>query len=310
MFGLFPNNRMACVYIAGLLCAALVAPAGCRCFSPKTQRSPAPSPVSAPQTTVPETHAAGSLSPQVSSPPVSYTTYRPPLPNEILQKEVPQKTVIQEKASAAEQVPSISRSDVLPQTPAVRTDAEIERLQSEVNALKEKLRQAERSTPAPAEPALPNLMPEPPKTLQNASAEIPKLPAINKQGVTVSLDEQKRTHIAVVDSVLFMPNTHQLTAEGEETLRTIAAELKASQPKMVLEIEGHTDSLIGDPKNALQKHDISSIKSMAVMEFFINALKWDASSIRTSSYGRSRPAADNGTPEGRAKNNRIELVVQ
>jgi chemotaxis protein MotB len=148
-----------------------------------------------------------------------------------------------------------------------------------------------------------------PREKTEVKSTIP-LPIINKQGVHVYADELKKVRIAIMDKSLFMSNTWQLSAEGEETLRTIAAEIRAADAQTILDIEGHTDSLMSDPNNPMQKHDISSTKSMAVMKFFVDALRWDAARIGTSSFGRSRPVADNGTPEGRARNNRIEIVVQ
>jgi flagellar motor protein MotB len=241
------------------------------------------------------------------------------LPNEIIGKEtIVSRQGVVESTSLPPQIPNAV--PVIPQLDDT-AKTEMAQLQKENSLLKEKLKEAEAKAAVtqPVLPPMPSMPEQPiqpfaqqdmPKPLPNTPVSTPKLPAINKQGVTVSQDEQKRTRIEVMDKVLFTPNTRQLTADGEETLRTIAAEIKASQPNAVLEIEGHTDSLVGDPKNETQKHDISSIKSMAVMEFFINTLKWDASKIRTGSYGQSRPVADNGTPEGRARNNRIELAVQ
>jgi chemotaxis protein MotB len=150
-----------------------------------------------------------------------------------------------------------------------------------------------------------------PDALQVANGEIAKrLPVINKQGVTVYSDELHRIRIAVMDNALFTSNTWQLSAEGEETLRAIATEIRAYHPDVDVDIEGHTDNLMSDPNNQMQKHDISSTKAKEVMDFFVHTLQWDVARMGTSSFGRSRPVADNGTPEGRAKNNRVEIVLR
>jgi len=153
---------------------------------------------------------------------------------------------------------------------------------------------------------LPDMLPEEKKEVRMTRS----LPIINKQGVNVYADESQDARIEIADKFLFMPNTWQLTAEGEETLRVIVAELRAFDSKSILNIEGHTDSLMGDPNNPMQKHEISTVKTKVVMDFFVNALRWDAARIGTSSFGRNRPIADNGTPEGRARNNRIEIVIR
>jgi chemotaxis protein MotB len=269
-----------------------------------------PAAVPVPQAS-PLTAASTAPAATVSPAAVNYTTYRPPLPDVSTQTvNAPSSTVVKQETVVRSQEPPPVVAEPQKAPPpvvvAAETDtskAEIEKLRQEVTALKQQLEQAAVTAQVPPSGQ------ELPKTLPATAQSAAKLPAINRQGVTVSQDDQKRTHIEVIDKILFLPNTWQLTADGEETLRTIAAELKASSPNAVLDIEGHTDSLVGDPKNETQKHDISSIKSMAVMEFFINALRWDASRIRTASYGSGHPVADNGTPEGRARNNRVEIVV-
>jgi chemotaxis protein MotB len=150
-----------------------------------------------------------------------------------------------------------------------------------------------------------------PPHAENVESKTAKsLPIINREGVRVSSDEFQNVRIEVMDKALFMPNAWQLSTEGEETLIAIVAEIRASDSNAILDIEGHTDSLMSDPNNPMQKHDISSAKTTAVMNFFVNALSWDAARIGTSSFGRSRPVAENGTPEGRARNNRVEIVVR
>lgn len=136
------------------------------------------------------------------------------------------------------------------------------------------------------------------------------LPIINIFGVNVYRDESQCIRFAVMDKVLFKPNMWELSAEGEETLRTIAAEIRACDPEATLDIEGHTDSLMSDPNNPTQKHEIASVKTKVVMDFFVNALRWDTAKLGTSSFGKNRPIEENGTPEGREKNNRIEIVMR
>jgi len=242
-----------------------------------------------------------------------YSAFRPILPEAALPGEltpppsvlpVPiQATPIQGKSEPPQDTTAQTKINELNQR-----IAELEILLSESRLsearLTESLRTEARSAPPPVvayDTVLPVEKPE-------VEMAIP-LPIINKQGVHVYADELQKVRIEMMDRSLFMLGTWQLSAEGEETLRVIAAEIRAADSQAILDIEGHTDSLMSDPNNSMQKHDISSTKAMAVMKFFVDALRWDAAKIGTSSFGRSRPVADNGTPEGRARNNRIEIVV-
>jgi flagellar motor protein MotB len=135
------------------------------------------------------------------------------------------------------------------------------------------------------------------------------VPTINHSGVTVS-SEAERIRIEIIDQVLFQPGTWRLNPDAEELLRKIAGEIRANDPEALLEIEGHTDGVMNtDPANSTQKHDISSTKTMIIMEYFVSSLRWNATKIKTGNYGSSRPVADNNTSEGRTRNNRIEIVV-
>ena len=203
---------------------------------------------------------------------------------------------------------------IIPQTeiisqPDVANQSTVDILRQKITELESQLAEA-RERPLPEVFDMSALPMGNTEVIKTEATKVTRLPVINRQGVTISSDSLQRIRIEVMDSVLFMPNTWQLTAEGEETLRAIAAEIRAFDPQTNLDVEGHTDSLMSDPRNPMQKHDISSTKSTAVMEFFVNTLRWDVARIGASSFGRSRPVADNGTPEGRARNNRIEIVLR
>ena len=266
----------------------LVAFAGCRVLSPQSSTS---APLSPPP-----------ISPEIQLPKIDesdrYEAFRPIIPGAVYVPPLPMREV-----PTMQEVPNIEPK------PDLAAQLVIDELNRRVEELESQLEDA-KNTPPPVNVVESLLLDEVPPT-EKTEIKTPKnLPIINKQGVKVYTDELQHARIEVTDRSLFMPNSWQLTAEGEETLRVIAAEIRAYDSKTILDIEGHTDSLMGDPNNPMQKHEISSIKTKVVMDFFVNVLRWDASQIGTSSVGRSRPVADNGTPEGRARNNRIEIVIK
>lgn len=96
------------------------------------------------------------------------------------------------------------------------------------------------------------------------------------------------------------------SADPEEKARPLIGEIVSllrQNPELKLTIEGHTDSS-GDAENNLR---LSRERADAV----VNALKEAGigdDRLRAKGYGDTRPIADNETPEGRAKNRRVELV--
>lgn len=140
--------------------------------------------------------------------------------------------------------------------------------------------------------------------------QIKPMPVLGIPGVLVSTHpEREEVRIQIPDAVLFVPGTWQISPTAEESLRKIVGEIRANYPEASLDIEGHTDNVNNDPTNKTQKHDIASYKSMVLMQYFVKTLAWDAAKIKSSCHGPSRPIADNGTLEGRNRNNRIEIVV-
>jgi len=290
MFGIFPVIRPLQSFVAQfaalLLVIGLVAFSGCRVLSPRP--SPIP-PVQPPVVHLPNIDESN-----------PYAAFRPIVP-EIFTPPM----IVQEP-------PSIEppRIELQPEIIVVQSteQSKIDELNQRIEELETQLEEA-RQAPPPTnliESSLLDVPPVEPTPIRTMRS----LPIINREGVNVYTDESQYARIEIADRFLFMPNAWQLTAEGEETLRVVVAELRAFDSTSVLDIEGHTDSLMGDPNNPMQKHEISSIKTKVVMDFFVNSLRWDAARIGTSSFGRSRPIADNGTPEGRARNNRIEIVIR
>lgn len=76
-----------------------------------------------------------------------------------------------------------------------------------------------------------------------------------------------------------------------------------------IEIEGHTDSA---PLNGgrYENNDVlSSYRALAVFDYLKDNASIDPSIMKHSGRGEYEPIADNSTPEGRAKNRRVEIKI-
>jgi len=76
-------------------------------------------------------------------------------------------------------------------------------------------------------------------------------------------------------------------------------------PEAQLVVEGHTDSQ-GDPKSNVT---LSEKRAYAVMQYFRQSLLISADRIQAIGYGADKPIASNQTPDGRAKNRRIDILI-
>lgn len=77
-------------------------------------------------------------------------------------------------------------------------------------------------------------------------------------------------------------------------------------PRSSLLVEGHTDSYGSDATNAT----LSQARAEAVLQYMLNAMRIPSSRITANGYGETRPIANNETPQGRARNRRIDVVIQ
>jgi flagellar motor protein MotB len=113
--------------------------------------------------------------------------------------------------------------------------------------------------------------------------------------------------IEVPGDKLFVPGTAQLQTDGYRVLDEVAAAIQRSYPRQRIVIEGHTDdSLAGNPTAA---HSLSSAQATAVFQQLVQRGRLPERQLAVLGMGENHPLASNGTPAGKGKNRRIEIVV-
>lgn len=102
--------------------------------------------------------------------------------------------------------------------------------------------------------------------------------------------------------IQFDTNLATLKPESKVVLGEVLGALQAN-PKMILTIEGHTDSSASETYN----QDLSNRRAQAVVAWLV-AKGIPAERLKAKGFGEARPIADNGTLQGRALNRRVEIV--
>ena len=105
----------------------------------------------------------------------------------------------------------------------------------------------------------------------------------------------------VLEGVNFETNKAVLVPDSLTVLDRVAASL-ADWPEVRVEIGGHTDS----QGSAAYNLTLSDKRAQAVKDYLVGK-GIDAARMTVKGYGETKPIADNGTPEGRATNRRVEL---
>ncbi|MDR0305728.1 MAG: OmpA family protein [Chitinispirillales bacterium] len=124
------------------------------------------------------------------------------------------------------------------------------------------------------------------------------------QSTLIKVSRDVRGTIISMSDILFESGKAELTADLKTSLAKIAGILIVyKDPKVV--VEGHTDNT--GSKELNQK--LSEQRSAAVLSFLVEQ-GVTVERLTSKGYGFSKPVADNKTSEGRAKNRRVDLIVQ
>lgn len=109
-------------------------------------------------------------------------------------------------------------------------------------------------------------------------------------------------------SVLFDSGSAELRSDALPMIQKIAMILERYSDG-IIEIEGHTDSIPISTSKYESNDVLSSYRALAMFNYLVENTSLDPAKIKHSGRGEYIPVADNSTPEGRAKNRRIEIKI-
>ncbi len=139
--------------------------------------------------------------------------------------------------------------------------------------------------------------------------------------------EQLRSNVATIESS-FSADEARVSRQGEDVvisllgirfpsgrssidgtsagLMTRVRDALALFPESSLVIEGHTDGNGSDSANLILSQD----RADAVRQYIVSHYGINPEKVSSIGYGEARPVANNETAEGRARNRRIDLIIQ
>ena len=132
-----------------------------------------------------------------------------------------------------------------------------------------------------------------------------------EQGKVKITELENKLTVNLVDKVLFSSGEATLNDEGKATLKKVSEVLRGVTDKTI-QVEGHTDNvaIIGAlAKRFPTNWELSTERATEVVRFLVEEGKMNPESISAAGYAFYRPIADNGTPEGKSQNRRIEIVL-
>jgi chemotaxis protein MotB len=118
--------------------------------------------------------------------------------------------------------------------------------------------------------------------------------------------EQRGVLLSIGDSVLFDAGSSDLRKDAVPYLASIAALIRKSHREIV--IEGHTDNIPLRKSRYDTNLELATVRAARVYSHLVTEESINPDKLCVSGYGELRPIASNATPEGRARNRRVDIL--
>lgn len=130
---------------------------------------------------------------------------------------------------------------------------------------------------------------------------------VDRNGCPMSVKESELldTGTLRLENVYFDTEKSTIKPESYAVLNEVG-EILEKWPELRIEIGGHTDDTGTEEFNK----DLSQARAGAVREYLTSKFSLKRSQYTSKGYGESRPVASNESPDGRARNRRVEFTVQ
>lgn len=112
--------------------------------------------------------------------------------------------------------------------------------------------------------------------------------------------------VSLAEAGFFAPGEAVVSAEAEAVIYAVADSLKEN--KIQIRVEGHTDSVPISTARYSSNWELSTARASNVLQKL--AMRGIAPErLSAAGYGGFQPVADNSTPDGRAQNRRVDIVI-
>ena len=133
---------------------------------------------------------------------------------------------------------------------------------------------------------------------------------IERGELTIS-NLEGQVSVNLLNQILFDSGETSIKPEGRKVLKSLGDVLNKF-PEKALRIEGHTDDV--KISSRLKERyptnwELSTARATSVVHFLQDEVGLPGERLGAAGYSEYRPVADNDTPEGRARNRRIQILL-
>jgi chemotaxis protein MotB len=112
--------------------------------------------------------------------------------------------------------------------------------------------------------------------------------------------------VSISEAGFFAPGEASISAEAGNIIKSIAETLKNEGAPV--RIEGHTDSTPISNSRYSSNWELSTARASSVLQKMVEC-GFPPEKLSAAGYGGFQPVADNTTPDGRAQNRRVDVVI-
>lgn len=130
------------------------------------------------------------------------------------------------------------------------------------------------------------------------------------KGKMIVKQDERGLIIRMLDDIFFDSGKAEVKPKAKEILLYIGSILNNDDFKdKHIKIEGHTDNDRINTERFPSNWELSVIRATNVLKLLVNEENISPKRISASGYGPNRPVVSNNTPEDKAKNRRVDIVI-
>ena len=133
---------------------------------------------------------------------------------------------------------------------------------------------------------------------------------IEKNGLTevIKIRQEDRGIVLQLDeTILFDSGKAELKDYSREVLETITTIINNTENDVL--VEGNTDNIPMNNEKFGSNWELSTARAVSVVRYFVEGQNIDPTRFAVKGYGEYNPIVDNSTPENRAINRRVDILI-
>jgi chemotaxis protein MotB len=158
------------------------------------------------------------------------------------------------------------------------------------------------------DPSIIEDIPNQDKTTEEIKKEI--IATIDEGNLEKSLtirEDERGIILGLNENIFFDLGSGELKSDSRPVLQELAGILTKIPSHIV--IEGHTDNIPIKSSKYGSNWELSTQRAVSVVRFFVEQKGMSPTQFSATGYGEYKPLVDNNTPENRAKNRRVDIVI-